>query len=307
MDIMFPIPPIDEKFNDEIFPHSKKPNVEKLHDSNISEAVERYFQSYSPKTVIAYKADLKTWWQFSQTPVRDTTPDLILKYIKYLEGQGFQNATINRKIASLSKIFSIYVHLGVADSNPIQILAATTKIYKPTSPEVRNTLGLHDVEKVILNASKRTSVIVKFLANTGLRISEMINITKSDLEPKDTSYLSIRIVGKGKKVRFIYIPYTLYEEVKDVVDSDCIYLFSSRTGKKLSRVNMYKQIKRAFEKYAQKTSSPHQLRHFFATRKIIHEGKDYKSVSSYLGHANVGITLECYVSSQLMPEDTQII
>jgi integrase/recombinase XerD len=301
MDYTFPVPAMpEESQNVEIFQHTK--SVE-----DKSSLIERYFQSYSPQTIKAYKADLQTWWDFSSTEIAATKPEHVLRYIKYLEMKGYENATINRKIAALSKVFSIYVSIGEAQINPIHILSATTRIYKPVDNQVKNRLSLHEVEEVIQRASKRTSVIVKFLANTGLRVSELINIRKDDLEPKDTDYLSVRIRGKGNKVRFIYISYALYKEVKDVFDSESIYLFASRTGQILSRTNLYRQVRRSFEKHVNKKTSPHELRHFFATRKIVHEKKDYKAVSQYLGHQDPGLTMRVYVSNELKPEEAQII
>ena len=304
MDYTFPVPTEDNE--------RSILNVEKKTYSNpdaISSEVERYLNNYSPKTVKAYRSDLYHFHKYVNMPLQNTREDHILKYIDHLEAMELSNSTINRRIASLSKLSAIYVAMGLMKYNPVQNLGALGKLYKPVSVGTSfKTVTKMDVEAVIANSRKKTSVIVKFLANTGLRVSEMIGIKKEDLEPYNTEFMRIKILGKGRKIRFIYISYDLYQEVKDVFDSESIYLFASISGNQLSRVNVYRQINRSFLKHAHKKNvGPHTLRHFFATQKIVEEKKDYKAVSTYLGHANPSLTMSYYVSSVMQPDETVII
>jgi integrase/recombinase XerC len=297
MDYIIPIP---QEVNVENFPHSEL--------KTISDEIERYFQGYSPQTIIAYRHDTYSYWQYINKPLQDTEEKDILKYIKMLENEGFSNATINRKIASLSKIMSIYINMKLMTYNPVQNLASLGKLYKPVDNKITLNVTRHDVEAVIANSRKKTGVIVKFLVNTGLRVSEMCGIKKEDLEPYNTEYMRIKIKGKGGKIRFIFISYELYQDVKNIYDGESIYLFASSSDQQLSRVNLYKQINRSFSKWAHKSGiSPHSLRHFFATQKIVNEKKDYKAVSTYLGHSNPSLTMTYYVDSQLSPEETVIL
>lgn len=300
MEYSFPIPDVQPVFSDAVATEDAESGIEK--------AVEHYFQQYSPATVRAYKADLQSWWNFNHKDVHQANEHDVLEYIKYLENNGFRNSTINRKLAALSKIFSVYIALGIAKRNPIQQLASTTRVYKPLEADMYKVVSKQDVEAVVGHARKQTAVIVKFLANTGLRISELIGIRKTDLEAHDLKFMKARILGKGKKVRYIFFTYALYEEVRAVFDTDSEFLFTSRTGKPLSRINLYKQIKTAFLKYASKpNASCHALRHFFATEKIAVEKKDIKAVSKYLGHNSIKTTLDRYVMNALKPEECQIL
>lgn len=86
------------------------------------------------------------------------------------------------------------------------------------------------------------------------------------------------------------------------------YLFHTGGGKQLSRFNLHKRIKNVFERYAnRKNVRCHDLRHFFATEKIVNEKKDYKAISKYLGHSSVSTTLSIYTHSSLKPEEAQIL
>jgi integrase/recombinase XerD len=232
----------------------------------------------------------------------------ILEYIKMLESKGYKNSTINRSISSLSKLYATYMVLGIVDYNPIQRLSESTRIYKSVDHQAKCLITKMDIEMVIKKGAPRIATIAKFLANTGLRISEMINITHNDIEPYDNEYMRIKINGKGNKLRFVYIPLSLYLEIKNRFVVKSGYLFHTGNGKQLSRINIYKRIKNVFGRYAnRKNVKCHDLRHFFATEKIVNEKKDYKAVSIYLGHSSVSTTLSIYTQSSLKPEETQII
>lgn len=298
MSYTFPVPKLEDE--DYSFPITEK-------KTNLSD-IEHFFQSYSPHTVNGYKTDVNDFFNYLQKDIDEIVEVDVISYIKSLVKNGFKNSSINRKISSLSKVFSIYQVLGLVDKNIIKSISNVSKLYKPVDSKAKLIITYHDVEAVINNSLKRTSIIVKFLSNTGLRVSEMINITKSDLEPFNTDFMRIKINGKGNKIRFIYISYSLYQNIKDVFDSESIYMFTSKSGNQLSRINIYKQVNRAFNKQTGKSDiGPHQLRHFFATQKIVVEGKDYKSVSQYLGHSNVAVTLSTYTHNILDPNDTIVI
>ncbi len=299
MQYTFPVPTENKELDER--------GIEPQH-MRISDEIERFFQSYSPKTMIAYRTDLHDFWKFSGKPFQNTKEDDILRFVDYLEKKGYKNSTINRKIAALSKIMSIYVSKGLMNYHPIQNLTALGKLYKPVEPSVSINITKHDVEAVVSNSNKRISVMVQCLANTGMRVSEALNVKKEDLEPYDTSWMRVKIThAKNGKIRFCFISYQMYQAIREAYDTDSLYLFSAKSGNQLSRTNVYKMIKRVFQKYTGKECSPHKLRHFFATQKIVNEKKDYKAVSTYLGHANVSTTLSIYTTSHLSPEETEII
>jgi len=214
---------------------------------------------------------------------------------------------MSRKIYSLSKIFSIYKKLGLVKRNMVKEVSKTTRINKREKRRINLNIVKEDVITVVNKANPGTGLIVKTLANTGLRIFELINIKNDDVTLFNKDYLKVKIHGKGDKVRFFYSSKTLYIEIKETFDSDSEYLFHSKRGLKLSRINLYKQVSRAFKRYTGKVASPHSLRHFFSTYKIGNEKKDVKSVSNYLGHSRASVTLEMYTHTSLSPEESHII
>ncbi len=66
-------------------------------------------------------------------------------------------------------------------------------------------IDLRDVQKVIEKANKWIALVVKTLANTGLHISELIDIKPEDFKEFNQNYLKIGINGKCDEARFIFL------------------------------------------------------------------------------------------------------
>jgi integrase/recombinase XerC len=146
---------------------------------------------------------------------------------------------------------------------------------------------------------KRDAAILEIFYSTGVRLSELINLTPADI---DFHANTLKITGKGSKDRIVpfgrparealqqylecrseLIHRTPGEEVPDVV-------FLTVRGKKLNpkgvNVLMNEYIGRVSE-IAKK--SPHVLRHTFATH-MLNRGADLRAVKELLGHESLSTT-----------------
>ena len=254
-------------------------------EEQVNQAIHKYLDTYSEITVGCYKNDIDTFFALINKSLMETTELDIVDYIKKMEQKGYSNATINRKIYSLSKIFTIYQKLGLVKKNLVRELSKTTRINKKIARTIELSIQKEDVIKTINHATGKTGLIIKALANTGLRVSELINITYDNIKDFNEHYFKVKILGKGDKIRHIFLSKPLFHEIRSIYNSDAPNLFHSQSGKKLSRTNIYKQISKAFMKHSGKEATPHTMRHFFSTYKIGTERKDVKSVSNYLGHS----------------------
>jgi len=281
------------------------------------------YDSLSPATHKAYENDLNAFYRIVGKDITDVNVLDITKYIAYLENhvyrvevkdgkqieKKYKPSVINRKLYSLSKVFKLYQLAGLIDHNPVAELNKVKKVSRAVSKQIDAQIELADVQAVI-ESGTRTAVIINTLANTGLRISELINIKHGDIENHKTGgkeYKRVRIIGKRKKERFIYLSGELYQDIKRTFTGESEYLFHSEAGRILNRVNLHKQIKQTFKAYTDKDVHPHSLRHFFATHKINIERQDIKAVSKYLGHSGTAITLDMYVDTALSAENSMII
>jgi integrase/recombinase XerD len=255
----------------------------------------------------AYQSDFDLFFSFIKKSPEEVTPNDVLLYIQHMEKQGLKNSTINRKLASISKMFHILELAGEIKRNPVKILKDLKGLSHKTSKDIKISLTINDIRKVTAihgNSSdqdKKMSLIIRFLSMTGLRISEFINIKNSDITLYDKNTYKVRIVGKGKKERYIFLPMDLHQEVVRLypLNNNVDYLFYTLRKHHYDRKVLWKQIHETFKKKIDIDVHPHTLRHFFITYKISIEKQDIKAVSRYVGHQDISTTLGMYVDTSL--------
>ena len=142
---------------------------------------------------------------------------------------------------------------------------------------------------------------IQFLASTGLRIDEMLSIRIADCRWRG-DYVFIRITGKGKKQREVFVPAKLVTDVTFAFGSRNL-LFTTKTGRKMDPANVWREIRKVGERIGRPDVHPHLFRHSFATNTLLRKGKSLKSVSRYLGHSTTSITADMYIHDSLAPED----
>lgn len=147
---------------------------------------------------------------------------------------------------------------------------------------------------MLINAEKsyKYKVIWKTLFNTGLRISELINLKLNDVDlVAHQIYVSAQKTEEG---RVIPITSTLAKEldtyIKNYRKGNTPYLFTSKSGKQLSRIDVWKHLKKTADKVGiKKKISPHVLRHSCATY-MLENGVDIRTIQQILGHKSLNTT-----------------
>ncbi len=142
----------------------------------------------------------------------------------------------------------------------------------------------------------RTITMVELLYATGMRISELLDLR---LESVNIKQGWVRVLGKGGKERMIPMHKTVIHRLQRYISARqerfggkpaADELFVNRSGKKLSRVQCWKDIHR-LGKLAQpgKRLYPHLFRHTFASH-LLQGGADLRSIQEMLGHASLNTT-----------------
>ena len=143
---------------------------------------------------------------------------------------------------------------------------------------------------------KRNKAMLEMLYGTGVRISELINLTMSNIFLEDKM---IKVFGKGSKERIIPINTYALDCLVDYLQfgrsallgtktSEYVFISSRRT--KITRQAFFKIIKKLCEEAGiKKNISPHILRHSFATH-LLHNGADLRIVQELLGHSDISTT-----------------
>ena len=139
-------------------------------------------------------------------------------------------------------------------------------------------------------ANARDTAILELFYATGLRLSELVALNIEDL---DLIEETIRVMGKGQKERILPLCECAIEAIKQyraVAHIEAGPLFISKLRKRIGSRSVWLMLKRrAGQTSIPVRSSPHSLRHSFATH-LLDNGADLRSVQSLLGHENINST-----------------
>lgn len=144
----------------------------------------------------------------------------------------------------------------------------------------------------------RNYAIITIIYRSGLRVSEVCNLTLSDID-FENGLINIQ-QGKGNKDRYTVLDNTAAETLKKWIEirPDSIYLFCTLKGGQLDTRYIREVCYRLSEKsgvYIQdgkekKPVRPHTLRHFFATQALNDMDMNLREVQEMLGHSNLSTT-----------------
>jgi integrase/recombinase XerD len=251
----------------------------------------------SSNTVSSYGSDLLAFAQkIGIEDVSGITPTSISKFLSHLGKETARPATIARKLSSLRQLCSYLVDHKILNESPLNAYSAP-KIsrYHP------DYLSPADIELIIKTASsfgpleKRNRAIIEILYGCGLRLSELINLERGDIE-FDADF--IRVTGKGNKQRLVPIGSFAKNALTDYLDNQVNptlispqgIIFSGRGGKRFTRTGLWKIIKQMVKRAGiTRRVTPHTFRHSFATH-LIEGGADLRVVQELLGHADISTT-----------------
>ena len=131
---------------------------------------------------------------------------------------------------------------------------------------------------------ERNRLIVRCFLFTGLRLSELAKLTPDDI---DLEARTIRVLGKGRRERFVPIHPVLVDDLAALADGGL--LFPSRKGGPLSAAGIGEMFRAFIQDQLRVSCTPHQLRHSFAT-ELRRQGVDLRIIQRLLGHAKLDTT-----------------
>lgn len=131
--------------------------------------------------------------------------------------------------------------------------------------------------------------VVRFLAATGARVSELTQIKSEHVE---IGYLDL--YSKGGKLRRIYIPSALQKETKKWLQEtgkETGFIFLNRYGERITSRGIAIQLKKMAQKYGLDTAVvyPHSFRHRFA-KSFLERHNDIALLADLMGHESIETT-----------------
>lgn len=263
----------------------------------------RHEKRYSSHTCQAYQNDLKQFRDF----LNDNGFDKLLlisventqirSYIVYLLQKDNSPSSIHRKASTLKSFYKFLLRDGHIQQTPLH------GVFLPKKGERLPQFIQQDKIEHLLDedffpegfAGARDRALIDLLYGTGIRRSELIQLTINDL---DFHKSNISVKGKGNKVRKIPIFSTLVEVLQNYLKTrsevfpNCAhnFVFVTDKGKQLYPKFVYNKVRHylSFVTTAEKRS-PHVLRHSFATH-LANNGADLNAVKELLGHSSLAAT-----------------
>jgi integrase/recombinase XerC len=260
----------------------------------------KFEKRYSQHTLISYQNDLEQFFayltsQFDAPPVDKITAMYIRSWLAELKEDKISSKTINRKISSLRSFFKYQMKTGGLKQTPMTTVTAPRVSKRlPVFVEQKDMATLFNHVEFTDDWKGRTErLALQLFYNTGMRLSELINLKESQLDP---SHSQVKVLGKGNKERIIPISKELVKELQEYIkdkpirEPGTVNIFITEKGKPLQPRAVYSFVKKQLGAVTTvEKKSPHILRHSFATH-LMNNGADLNAVKELLGHSSLAAT-----------------
>jgi integrase/recombinase XerD len=257
-------------------------------------------RNFSGNTRVSYLNDLSRYLMRLQesgvNPV-EVAPGEIRKFIQELHDVGLEASSVARNISAIRSFHKFLVTERLAEGNPAE------NIHQPK--QARYLPSVLSVEEMMLlleapirrhppgNFLLRDKAMLEFLYATGVRVSELIGISRQNLHLDDGF---VRVLGKGSKERLVPIGESASSWLKRYLlelrpglsgPASLDFVFLNSRGVKISRMAAWNIVRQhTVLAGIEKPISPHTFRHSFATH-LLEGGADLRAVQEMLGHSSI--------------------
>jgi integrase/recombinase XerC len=271
----------------------------------------KYERNASAHTLRNYLSDLAQFYDHlapadkdgrrREVPIQEIDNLTIREYMATLYEQNRKKSSIHRKVAALRTFFRYLCREGILEVNPATLVSSPRVERKlPNHLTIEQMVRFIETPETETVLGRRDRAILELLYASGLRVSELVGLNLTDI---DFENLTIRVKGKGRKVRIIpfgthakaalqaYLAVRgelLLEAEPDRIDPNAV--FFNYQGTRITT----RSVGRMIDKYVKMCTdlhhiSPHSLRHSFATH-LLDAGADMRAIQELLGHARLSTT-----------------
>jgi integrase/recombinase XerD len=274
----------------------------------MQELLEKYFnyllieRGVAQNTLESYGRDLRRFISFVQekkklTDVREITPEVIVEYLVLIRDEGLASNSMNRSLAALRGFYKYLMRENIIVRNPLaNIELAKVWMKLPDTISKQEMKSILEQPGTQTTAAIRNTAMLELLYATGIRVSELINLTMNSINWQ-VGFLVV--MGKGGKERIVPVGKIAYDCTRRYVDearpllmqkkiTDVMFL--NRFGRKFTRQGCWKIVVDCAKKAGlQKKVYPHTFRHSFASH-LLEGGADLRTVQLMLGHSDISTT-----------------
>jgi integrase/recombinase XerC/integrase/recombinase XerD len=267
-------------------------------------------RNYSPRTIQSYEQvvrhfayyvwlrrnidpqKLMVYWEdFSKARAEtdvEVEPALIEDYLSFMTStRTYKPTTLHRIISTLSSFYRFLYSQGAVTTNPL-IGVDRPKIKGQELRYLKHSQVIRLIESI---EDPRDRLIVRTIYATGVRVSELCGINIEDIDFEDGT---IRVRGKGGKIRIVFVDSETLDEMDKFIGSRIEGpLFPGQMGHNISP----RAVQHIFRKYAPEGITPHKIRHSYAS-ELYRRSKNLRVVQENLGHTSIKTT-EIYLHTDL--------
>lgn len=274
----------------------------------------QYQKNYSALTIQSYHREI---YEFIDYLISENIQDFgdvqysfLRGYLVKLHEKNLSAKTINHKLTSLRSFYRFLQREEYVQDNPFLLIESLkTPKKNPDFLYIDEMLGLLDSIDTSSSLGKRNKAMLELMYASGLRCSEVVSLTLSQI---DFSHQIVLIHGKGNKDR--YVPFHdfaaewLKEYIEDVrpllmqvQNQEHDFVFVNKNGGKMTNRGVENIVDRVMQQYdSTKKIHPHTFRHSFATH-LLERGVDLRTVQELLGHENLSTTqVYTHISNQYL-------
>ena len=204
---------------------------------------------------------------------------------------GLNTASRARKLATIRSFYNYLTNKAhLIRENPVKDIDSP-KLKKNLPKYLTLDQSIELLDSVDGKNQERDYCILTLFLNCGLRISELVGLNLRDIQGE-----SIRVLGKGNKVRILYLNDACQDALnrylairRPIAGRDANALFLSSRNERISRSTVHAMVKKRLSAAGIDEYSSHKLRHTAATL-MLQNGVDVRAVQEVLGHDHLNTT-----------------
>lgn len=268
-----------------------KTDVVPYSEDETTKAIKMFFiskkiQGCSDNTIHYYKTVLKNFFNSQRYDIKSITTDDIRYYLAIRSmNDKISKVSQDNELRILKSFFKWCYGEGYIEKIPTLNIPAIKKEKVIKKPFTETELELLKQSA----GNKRDIAIIDTLYSTGMRVSELISVDKTDLDNNE-----IIIMGKGGKERRVFLNersvLSINQYLKERTDNNnALFVTLKKPNKRLEKGSVERIIKNIGEKAGIKNCHPHRFRRTMATNAL-NRGMPIDQVSQMLGHSNIETT-----------------
>ena len=287
-----------------------KKETEKFTEAKLIKALNFDSRLKSKGTLYTYsKLIMKfiRWIDSNKVPREAVNKLVIIKYMEELKSLKYKNTSINNNLKAIKRFYKL---LQSQDPNIINPVEGIEYFKEPKQTAKHKWLNEEQLKNIYSLLKKDTSerglrnlAIFHILVMTGLRATELCELTFSDIIYQDDKPVEINVHGKGDKDRlvefdeFVYAPIKAYHKTYGLCEGSNFFYTIPTNGQQerrpMNRFDIRYTIKSIGAKIGIDLTS-HYLRHTYASHAL-KRGASLVAIKNRLGHSNINVTEQYYI------------